>query len=269
MKKQLFKNYLRISALICAALISCQKTAEDSGKTAKESIIAVTENAYPPLNFASEDGKGMGFEYDLTNEIASKIGRKVQWSLAGWDVMIQSVRQGMYDVGMDGIAVTDERKEQIDFSIPYLTIRQIMLVRSDESRFRTAAEFAAIPEAKIAVQTGTTNFYVAVNLLQTTPENPGQRIVLLENFGAAVQALISGDVDMVILDDVSARRYTENEERLKTLDDVLSEEQIAYIFPKNSLLVEEFNEGILALQQDGTIDRLQEKWFVRYGNSSN
>lgn len=276
MKTLTFKMHLGLFVLVCLMLFSCGKTnGNGEGKAAaeqkdspkvKEEITAVTENAYPPLNFADKNGNGIGFEYDLTNEIAKRLGRKVRWNLAGWDVMIQSVRQGMYDVGMDGIAVTEERKEQVDFSIPYLTIKQIMLVRADEKRFKTGAEFVAVPEAKIAAQTGTTNFYVAVDLLKTTPENPGNRIVLFENYGAAIQALLAGDADMVILDDISAQGYEKSTGgRVKAIkEDVLSQEEIAYIFAKDSPLTAEFNTAIEALQKDGTIDQLLQKWFVQF-----
>ena len=260
-----FSKYALATVLICFSVFSCAKSDASAQASENKEIRAVTENAYPPLNFSGSDGKGIGLEYDLTNKIADRLGRKVQWSLASWDVMIQSVRQDMYDVAMDGIAITPERKEQVDFSIPYLTIKQIMLVRSDENRFKTTAEFLALSHARIAVQTGTTNFYVAVNLLKTTPENPGERITLFEHFGSAIQALISGDVDMVILDDISAKGYMRSTGgRVKVLDEVLSQEEIAYIFPKGSPLVQQFNESIRAFAQDGTIDELAEKWFVRF-----
>lgn len=259
-----FSKYVLTTALICFFVFSCAKSGISAQDSENKEIKAVTENAYPPLNFSGGDGKGIGLEYDLTNKIAERLGRKVQWNLASWDVMIQSVRQNMYDVAMDGIAMTAERKEQVDFSIPYLTIKQIMLVRNDENRFKTTAEFLALNHARVAVQTGTTNFYVAVNLLKTTPENPGERITLFEHFGSAIQALISGDVDMVILDDISARGYMRSTGgRVKTLDEVLSQEEIAYIFPKGSPLVQQFNESIEAFIQDSTINQLAEKWFVQ------
>jgi polar amino acid transport system substrate-binding protein len=107
---------------------------------------------------------------------------------------------------MDGITITDERKEQVDFSEPYMVSQQFMLVRADEDRFQTPEEFAADPDLLIGSQSGTTNFYVAVyDILDGDEANP--RIKLFENFGAAVQALIIGDVDMVLMDAASSRGY--------------------------------------------------------------
>ncbi|MCR6656542.1 MAG: transporter substrate-binding domain-containing protein [Opitutus sp.] len=152
-------------------------------------IVAVTENAYVPLNFADPaSGEGIGFEYDLFNEIAIRLNAEVDWQLASWDVMIQAVRDGQFEVGMDGITINDERKSQIDFSDSYLTSQQLMLVRADEDRFTDAASFAADAANLVGAQAGTTNFYVAVyDVLDGDEANP--RIKLFETFGASVQAL--------------------------------------------------------------------------------
>jgi ABC-type amino acid transport substrate-binding protein len=162
------------------------------GKTVR----AVTENAYTPLNFIDPlTGKAVGWEYDAVNEICHRLNCVVDWQVTSWDAMILAVKEGQFDVGMDGITINDERKQEVDFSIPYMTSQQFMLVRADETRFTTPAEFAADPKLLIGSQTGTTNFYTAVYaVLDGDEANP--RIKLFENFGAAVQALISGDVDM-------------------------------------------------------------------------
>jgi polar amino acid transport system substrate-binding protein len=82
-------------------------------------IVAVTENAYTPLNFVDpKTGEGIGWEYDAFNEIAKRLNAKVDWQLSSWDTMIQAVRDGQFDVGMDGITITEERATQIDFSEP-------------------------------------------------------------------------------------------------------------------------------------------------------
>src|SRR5437868_1970309 len=84
-------------------------------------VLAVTENAYTPLNFADpKTGEGIGWEYDAFNEIGKRLNLKVEWKQASWDAMIEAVRNGQFDVGMDGITINDERKKQVDFSDPYM-----------------------------------------------------------------------------------------------------------------------------------------------------
>jgi polar amino acid transport system substrate-binding protein len=165
---------------------------------------------------------------------------------------------------MDGITITEERAEQVDFSDPYMVSQMFMLVRADEDRFTTPEEFAADEELLIGSQTGTTNFYVGVyEVLDGDEANP--RIKLLENFGAAVQALIAGDVDMVLMDAASSRGYVgANPDKLKVVGDPLGTEEFGFIFPLDSELVESVNLAIGTMSQDGFLDYLNNRWFFLY-----
>ena len=128
-----------------------------------QKVVAVTGNDYTPLNFVDpKSGEAVGWEYDAVNEICRRLNCQVDWQVSAWDTMIAAVKEGQFDVGMDGITITDERKKEVDFSMPYMVSQQFMLVRADESRFSTPEEFAADPKLLIGSQTGTTNFYVAV-----------------------------------------------------------------------------------------------------------
>jgi polar amino acid transport system substrate-binding protein len=228
-------------------------------------VVAVTENAYMPLNFVDPvTGKAVGWEYEATEEICRRLNCVVQWQITSWDTMIAAVRAGQFDVGMDGITITDERKQQVDFSIPYIVSQQFMLVRADENRFSTAAEFGANPDLLIGSQTGTTNFYVAVyEVLDGNEANP--RIKLFENFGAAVQALIGGDVDMVLMDAASSRGYIgANPDKLKIIGEPLGTEEFGFIFTPGSDLVAPFNAAIAQMKADGYLDHLNTRWFFMY-----
>ena len=82
-------------------------------------IVAVTENAYTPLNFEDPaTGQAMGWEYDAMAELCQRLNCTVEWNLIGWDAMIPAVADGQYDIGMDGITITDERAQQVAFSAP-------------------------------------------------------------------------------------------------------------------------------------------------------
>src|SRR3954464_12995393 len=156
------RSLLGLAALAAAAFAvpaRAQNLPDLKGRT----IVAVTENAYVPLNFADpKSGKGIGWEYDAVNEMAKRLNLKVEWNLSSWDTMIQAIREGQFDIGMDGIAINDERKKQVDFSDPYMSSEQFMLVRADESRFTDSKSFAANKDLLVGAQAGTTNFYTAV-----------------------------------------------------------------------------------------------------------
>lgn len=258
-------RHLFAAAAVTLALGVAAPQAQDLPDLAGRTIVAVTENAYVPLNFADPaTGQGVGFEYDLFNEIAKRLNANVDWQLASWDVMIQAVRDGQFEVGMDGITINDERKAQIDFSDSYLTSQQLMLVRADEARFTDAASFAPNADFLVGAQAGTTNFYVAVyNVLDGDEANP--RIKLFDTFGASVSALQSGDVDTVLMDQTSANGYIgANPGAFKVVGTPLGAEDFGFILTPGSDLVDPINAALAAIKADGTMDQLQQKWFYEY-----
>lgn len=240
---------------------SAQSLPDLKGRT----IVAVTENAYTPLNFADpKTGKGIGWEYDAFNEIAKRLNAKVDWQLSSWDTMIQAVHDGQFDVGMDGITINDKRKQQVDFSDPYMTSEEFMLVRADDNRITGPESFKKDKNLLIGAQAGTTNFYTAVyDVLDGDEKNP--RIKLFDTFGASVQALKSGDVDMVLMDQTSAKGYIgANPGAFKVVGGPLGSEDFGFIFTPGSDLVAPVNAAIAQLKSDGTFDKLNRKWFYEY-----
>ncbi|MBS1183249.1 MAG: glnH [Proteobacteria bacterium] len=252
------------AAVVLSAFVS-QATAAELPDLKGRTIIAVTENAYVPLNFADpKTGNGVGWEYDAFNEIAKRLNAKVEWKLTSWDAMIQAVRDGQFDVGMDGITINDERKAQVDFSDPYMISEQLMLVRADESRFTDGPTFAAFKDGLVGAQAGTTNFYVAIySVLDGDEKN--QRVKLFETFGASVQALKTGDVDTVLMDKTSADGYIGAlPGAFKVVGGPLGREEFGFILKKSSDLTAPINAAIASMKADGSFDALNKKWLYDY-----
>jgi polar amino acid transport system substrate-binding protein len=252
-------------ALAAAVAFAVPALAQELPDLGGRTVKAVTENAYTPLNFADpKTGEGIGWEYDAFNEIARRLNLEVEWNLTSWDTMIEAVRQGQFDVGMDGITINDERKQQVDFSDPYMVSQQLMLVRADEDRFTEAESFAESEDYLVGAQPGTTNFYVAVyNLLDGNEQNP--RVKLFDTFGASVQALKNGDVDVVLMDATSAKGYMgASPDSLKVVGEPLGTEEFGFIFTPGSDLVGPVNAALLSMAEDGTIDKLNQKWLFEY-----
>ena len=251
---------LAATALLSGAVASAQDLPDLAGRE----IVVVTENAYPPLQFVDATGAAVGWEYDAMAEIAKRLNLNVTYQNVSWDAMIPAVSEGQFDMGMTGITIKDERKEQVDFSDSYMTSQMVMMVRGDEARFTDAASFAAIPELLIAAQAGTTPFYVSVyNVLDGDEANP--RIKLFETFGATVQALKAGDVDLVLTDGTAGNGYVAaSDGGLKIVGEPLGTEDFGFIFPKGSDLVGPMNAAIASMRADGTLDLLNTKWFLDY-----
>ena len=229
-----------------------------------QEIVVATENAYPPLQFIDGDGNAVGWEYDAMVEVAERLNATIVYENISWDAMIPAVSEGQFDMGMTGITIREDRAEIVDFSDTYMTSEMVMLVRGDEERFSDAASFAADDDLLVAAQPGTTPFYVAVyDVLDADEANP--RIQLFETFGAGVQALRNGDVDLVLTDGTAGNGYVDaSNGGLKIVGEKLGTEDFGFIFPRGSELVGPINAAIADMQSDGTIDALNTRWFLDY-----
>jgi polar amino acid transport system substrate-binding protein len=254
---------LAAAALALAGVARADTLPDLAGRT----IVAVTANDYTPLNFVDEKtGDGIGWEYDAVNEIGKRLNATIEWKITSWDTMIEGVRQGLYDIGMDGISITDERKQQIDFTDPYMNSQQFMLVRADESRFTDAKSLGA-GDFLIGAQSGTTNFYTALDVTGTDDKNPSPRIKLFDMFGATVQALKTGDVDAVFMDNASAAGYMgASPNAFKIAGDPVGNDEFGFIVKKGSDLLQPVNAALASMKADGTLDALNKKWFFDYNN---
>lgn len=223
----------------------------------REITIAV-ENAYLPFNYIDlETGEPAGWDYDAIDDICARLNCKPVYVEVAWDGMIQAVADGQYDVAADGITITDERAEIVDFSVGYVNIQERLLVRIDEERITGIETIQNDPELIVGTQVGTTNFETISELL------PAEQIRTFDQFPFAVQALIAGDVDAVAIDETAGQGYVgENKDQVKLVGEPLTDgAQLGFIFPKGSDLVEPFNVAILAMQADGTLDAINTKYF--------
>lgn len=254
-----------MAAFAAAVVLSASAFAQEVPDLGGRTVSVVTENAYFPLQFVDpKSGKPIGWEYDAMEELAKRLNFKVEYQNTSWDAMIQAVSDKQYDIGMTGITIKDDRKEKVDFSDPYMKSEIFMLVRGDETRFTDPKSFAADEKLLVGAQAGTSPFYVAVyNVLDGNEANP--RIKLLETFAATVEALKSGDVDLVLTDSAAGKFISDGSGgALKLIGEPLQAEEFGFIFPKGSDLVTPINAGIAALKTDGTLDKLTQKWFVDY-----
>lgn len=221
-----------------------------------QTITVAVENAYPPFNYIDDaTGEAIGWDYDAVNEICSRINCTPEFVEVAWDGMIIAVSEGQYDMAADGITITEERDEQVDFSQGYVSVEQKLLVRADEDRFANVDEFGA-GDYLIATQLGTTNFDTAVEAFGE------DRVQGFEQFGFAVQAVLSGDADAVIIDDTAGQGYIgENADQLKLIEGSLSSDELGFIFPNGSELVAAFDAALASMEEDGTLAEINGTWW--------
>jgi len=253
------KRAMRIVVLLAAVALVATACSSSSDDLDGRQVSVAVENLYPPFNFIDEaTNQGAGFDYDIWNEICSRISCQANFVEAVWPDVIVETGQGVYDTAADGITITDERKEVVAFSDSYMTTIQKIMVRADETAYADADAFFA-SGARLGTQQGTTNYELA------TTRTPESNIDGYDSFPTAVLALLSGDVDGVILDDVAGQGYVgEGSEGVKVLDGDLQSDPLGFIYPKDSDLIEPVNQAIADMIADGTMDRLITKWFIEY-----
>ncbi len=221
-------------------------------------VTVAVENAYPPFNVLNEEtGEGEGWDYDTLGEICARLNCVPEYIETSWEGLIVAVSNGEYDMAADGITITEERAQIVDYSDGYIDVIQRMMVRVGEDRFAGAEDFVA-GDFVIGVQVATTNYIAAEELLG----GDEARIVGYTEFGLAVQALITGDIDAVVIDDVAGQGYTGlNADKIKLLPDDLIKQQLGFIYPQGSDLVEPFNAALAAMREDGTLAAINAKWL--------
>ena len=222
----------------------------------REITIAV-ENAYLPFNYISlATGEPAGWDYEAIDAMCELLNCTPVYVEAAWEGMIQAVADGQFDMAADGITITEDRAEIVDFSNGYINIEQRLLVRKDEDRIESVQDVIDNADLKIGTQTGTTNYETGVSTFGA------DRIEAFEQFGFAVQALIAGDIDVVIMDETAGQGYVGvNADDLKLVGDSLSSDQLGFIFPPGSDLVEPINAALAELTATGMLEELAGKYF--------
>jgi polar amino acid transport system substrate-binding protein len=215
------------------------------------------ENAYIPFNYIPiGSDEPQGWDYDAWAHICELLNCEPEFVESAWPAVIDIVAAGDLDTAADGISITDDRKEVVDYSDPYMVVTQKLITQLEDDRYATAQEIIDDTEAIIATQVGATNFQLAVSLVGE------DRIQAFDQFGLAIQALIAGDVDAVIIDDAAGLGYIgENADVMKTLEGDLQSDPLGFIFPKGSDLVDPVNQAIQAMFDDGTMVDLGVKFF--------
>ena len=254
MKKYLALLLAAIMALSLAACASTSKTEE----TASAKLTMATEATFPPYEYYDGDAI-VGIDVEVAQAIAEKLGMELEVTDIAFDSIIPGIQTGKYDMGMAGMTVTDERKEQVNFSDSYATGVQVVIVK-DDSRITSVDDlFAAGASAVVGTQAGTTGFIYATSDI----EDAGLGTV--KSFGKttdAVEALKNGQVDCVILDNEPAKALVAANEGLHILDTEYAVEDYAIAIAKeNTDLLEKVNKALSELTADGTLQSIVDKYI--------
>ena len=221
-------------------------------------LIMATNAAFPPYEYLA-DGKIAGIDAEIAAAIAAKLGLELQIDDMEFDSITEAVKGGKADIGLAGMTVTDERKEEVDFTVSYATGVQVIIVTEDSAITSVDDLFADGAMTTIGVQRNTTgDLYTTWDL-----EDNGKAKIERYSKGAdAVQALKTGKVDCVVIDNEPAKAFVDAVEGLKILETEYIEEQYAAAMNKaNPALYTAVNDALQALIADGTVQGIIDKYI--------
>jgi polar amino acid transport system substrate-binding protein len=262
--RSLLKWSFVLSVLALLALLAAGVMAQEDTRTAPvawpdlggREITIATTNDYPPYQFYDENNVLVGWEYDVVRDICALINCTPVFEQTSWEGMLIAVSNGEFDIASGGITYTAERDEILDFTILFHTYAERLLVVEGENRFTDSASLIALGDFSVGTQTGTTNALTAEALYGA------DHVKLYDSFGPAVQALISGDVDAVVIDSPAGQGFIDAQGSLALLDDVLTGTQgLAFPMTPGSDLVQPFNAAMSALKASGRWGETCAKWF--------
>ncbi len=227
--------------------------------TVTEGKLTMSTNAsFPPYEMVADDGSFEGIDIEVAGAIADKLGLELQVDDMGFDAALQAAQTGKSDMVMAGVTVTEERQSVMDFTDSYANGVQVVIVKED-SAIQT---LDALANANmIGCQMGTTGYIYCSD----TVENGGygeDHVTPYDDGAAAIQALVNGQIDAVVIDNMPAQEYVKANPGLKILDTEFANEDYAIGVAKgNTALLDAINGALTELKADGTIQTIVDKYI--------
>ena len=224
-------------------------------------LILSTNSEFPPYEMLADgegyNGTGLeGIDIEVAGAIAEKLGLELQIDDMGFDAALEAAQNGKSDMVMAGVTITEDRLQVLDFTDSYATGVQVVIVKEGSD-----VTMDNLGEKMIGTQMGTTGFLYASD----TPENGGygeEHVIGYDNGAIAVQALVNGQIDAVIIDDKPAQAYVEANPGLTTLPGEWVVEDYAIGVAKgNTALLEAINAAMAELKADGTFQAIVDKYI--------
>ena len=255
------KKYIALflaSIMMLGLLAGCGASGDNElGLVESGKLIMSTNAAFPPSEMTTDNGGFEGIDVEIAGAIAEKLGLELVVDDMDFDSALLAVQQGKSDIVMAGVSVTDERKLVMEFSDSYATGIQVVIVKEGSD-----VTMDNLGEKMIGCQRGTTGYIYASD----TPDNGGygeDHVTAFDNGASAVQALINGQVDCVIIDSAPANEYVKANPGLTLLDGNWVEEEYAIGLNKNNTALKDaVNNALKELIADGTVQQIIDTYIT-------
>ncbi len=222
---------------------------------AEKTIMIATDATWPPMEFVDSDKNIVGYSIDFLTAAGKEVGFKPVFKNTAWDGIFAGLAAGKYDTISSSVSITEERQKKMDFSNPYFTVRQALIVNKDAK----AATLADLKGKKVGAQIGTTGYFAIKAAEGVTPKS-------YDEIGLAMEDLNVGRIAAVVCDDPVAANYAMNKykDTLKIAGIIKSDKPEFYGFPVqkgDKETLDLLNKGIEAVKAKGIDKELQKKWI--------
>ena len=256
-KRKKTMNWLKTvaaAALVQAAFLLPAHAGENLKAIQSAGVFKVgTEGTYAPFTFHDESGKLTGFDVEIAEAIAGKLGVKVQFLEGKWDGLIAGLDANRYDAVINEVGVTEARKKKYDFSEPYIASKAVLIVKDSNTGIKDFADL----KGKKAAQSLTSNF----GKLAT---ESGAELVGTDGFDQSIQLVLTGRADATINDSLSFLDFKKHkpDAPVKIVAQQANADFSAVIIRKGEPeLLDAINKALADIKADGTYDKISKKYF--------
>ena len=242
---------LILSALLLLSMAACSGGSD--GMTIEKGKLIMSTNAeFPPYEMTTDDGGFAGIDIEIAQAIPEKLGLELVIDDMDFNAALLAVQQGKSDMVMAGVTVDPDRQKVMDFSNSYATGVQVIIVKEDSN---VTAD--TLGDFMIGTQKGTTSD------IYCSDDFGAEHVTTYDSSITAVQALINGQVDCVVVDNAPAQELVKANPGLKILETEYITENYAIGFNKgNTQLQEAVNKALAELTADGTIQKIIDKYIT-------
>lgn len=246
----------RISGIIASFVVGLCMLGQPA-LAAERTIVFASDATWPPMEFVDENKKLTGYSIEMVYAIAQEAGFKAEVRNTAWDGIFAGLAAGKYDAVASSVSITEARKKSMDFSEPYYTVRQALIVRKDSSH--TSLE--SLRGLKVGGQIGTTGYFTIKAATDLVPKS-------YDEIGLAMEDLNVGRLAAVVCDepvaaDYALKRYKDTLQIVQVLESGDAEQYGFAVNKGNEEVLALINKGLAAVQEKGIDKELQQKWIGR------
>lgn len=244
-----------VSLLAVLAIFIFCGTAFAASVMDKDVIVVGTEGTYPPFEFHDKTGALVGYDVDLVNAVAEKLGKKIEWVDMAFDGLIPALLTKKIDMIAACMSVTSARSKKVDFSDPYVVTYSAFITLKDDDKVKGLED---LKNKKVSVQLGTTeDLYIS--------GVEGVDVKKFSKLDDAVREISLNRVDAAFMDEPVAKDYiasTQFEGKLKVAFTVELEgaPKALAVNKDQPVLLASINDALKELKEDGTLSSIEQKW---------